>query len=138
MTRHALAVLVIVVGLALAGCGLGETVEDEAKRRLENPFKVQDGAEAQAEALLHRFSDHLDDGDYGAACEDMVPALQLRLAAQSGSCERAMRYVGQAGSLGHLEVENSHKTDHGLWVDAGQGKFLIRKNRIANIVPPGQ
>lgn len=135
---HVLVVLATIGGLALAGCGLGETVEDEAKRRLENPFKVQDGAEARAEALLNRFSDHLDDGDYSAACEDMVPVLQLRLAVQRGSCERAMRYVGQAGSLGHLEVESSHKTDRGLWVDARQGKFLIRRNRIANIIPPEQ
>jgi len=138
MRGHRLAVLATIGGLALVGCGLGETVEDEAKRRLENPFKVQDGAEARAEALLNRFSDHLDDGDYSAACKDMVPVLQLRLAVQSDSCERAMRYVSQAGSLGNLEVESSQKTDRGLWVDTGEGKFLIRGNRIANIIPPGQ
>lgn len=132
MKRHVLTALVIVAGLALVGCGVGDWA------RKENLPLPQDGDEVRAEALLNRFSGHLDGGDYSAACEDMVPILQLRFAVQSGSCERAMRDVGQAANLGHLEVESSHKTDRGLWVDAGGGKFLIRKNRIANIIPPGQ
>lgn len=132
MRGHLLAVLAIIGGLALAGCGV-----DDWARKENLPFP-QDGAEVRAEALLNRFSDDLDGGDYSAACEDMLPVLQLRFAVRSGSCERAMRAVGQAGSLGHLEVESSRKTDRGLWVDTGQGKFLIRRNRIANIIPPGQ
>lgn len=127
MNRHALAVLATMGGLVLAGCGASESL----------PVPV-DAADARAELLLNHFSNNLDDGDYSAACEDMVPVLQLRLAIQSDSCERAMRDVGQAGSLGHLEVESSHKTDRGLWVDTGEGEFLIRGDRIANIIPAGQ
>jgi hypothetical protein len=132
MRGHLLAVLVTIAGLALAGCGASDWAGEE-----NLPFP-QDGAEVRAEALLNRFSDHLDGGDYRATCEDMVPVLQLRFAVRSNSCERAMRDVGQAGGLGHLEVESSHKTDRGLWVDTGEGKFLIRGNLIANIIPPGQ
>lgn len=116
--------------LMLSGCA----AEDYAR---EEGFTPRSGAEVRAERLLNDFSDDLDDEDFTAACEKMTPLLQLHYAIESGrrndGCETAMRVVARAGSLGNLEVEGTEKAKHGLWADAGEVEFLVRKDRIANM-----